>query len=326
MINTDEFNEKPVIIIDEQPDVIPGQGEGETPVITIEETPSDSPGAEITIAGHAYKPHRWVWFAGGLLISAILCIAAVAGWRYYRANINIGIPVSVTSEENIAKLQCTVAKEKPEVVMTSDSILGVALNLYELRGLKAEISFEQPDTTDMDVYLYSRSSDFTTYDPKTNHFIGSLVVNGKEMESDVCRLGYCAMADNNVVIGIARNEKVKDYCMENGGCFFRQFILVSNGVLPSRFYLHGKVERRALGRIGDRLYYIESRNKEVMWAFADALREYGFIDAIYITGGTDYCFYRDGNGKHHDIGDITKKTEKHKGNGIVPWLVFKKRG
>lgn len=61
-----------------------------------------------------------------------------------------------------------------------------------------------------------------------------------------------------------------------------------------------------------------------MWDFADALREYGFIDAIYITGGTDYCFYRTADGIAHKIGDDTKYEDKHKGEGIVPWLVFKK--
>lgn len=116
------------------------------------------------------------------------------------------------------------------------------------------------------------------------------------------------MANNNVVIGVARDEKVKDYCIENRGCFFSQFILVSNGVLPSRFYLHGKVERRAIGRIGNKLYYIESHNKEALWAFADALREYGFIDAIYITSGTDYCYYRSADGRLHDIGDANKRA------------------
>ena len=151
------------------------------------------------------------------------------------------------------------------------------------------------------------------------------MANGKEIEADVSRLGYCAMANDNIVIGIARNEDVKDYVLEQGGSFFRQFILVSDGVLPSRFHLHGKVERRGLGRIGDKLFYIETRHKETMWDFADALREYGFIDAIYITGGTDYCFYRTADGISHKIGDDTKYEDKHKGEGIVPWLVFKKR-
>ena len=233
--------------------------------------------------------------------------------------------MSVTSEQNIAKLQNNVKKQIPEVVMTSDSILGVALNFYEIKGLKAEIAFTEPDTTDTDVFLYSRCCDQTSYDPKTNHYLGSLVVNGKEIEADVSRLGYCAMTNDNVVIGIARNEDVKDYVLEQGGSFFRQFILVSDGVLPSRFHLHGKVERRGLGRIGDKLFYIETRHKETMWDFADALREYGFIDAIYITGGTDYCFYRTADGIAHKIGDDTKYEDKHKGEGLVPWLVFKKR-
>ena len=51
----------------------------------------------------------------------------------------------------------------------------------------------------------------------------------------------------------------------------------------TRFYLHGKVERRAIGRISDQLYFIATRHKETLWGFADALREYGFIDAIYIS-------------------------------------------
>ena len=323
----DHMNEKPLFVIEEKPDVIEGQTEGETPVITIEEAPSDSPRGEFINVERerVNNPRRWLWFVGGLLLSALLCVAAVMGWRYYRTYINIGVPVSVTSEQNIAKLQNNVKKQIPEVVMTSDSILGVALNFYEIKGLKAEIAFTEPDTTDTDVFLYSRCADQTSYDPKTNHYLGSLVVNGKEIEADVSRLGYCAMTNDNIVIGIARNEDVKDYVLEQGGSFFRQFILVSNGVLPSRFHLHGKVERRGLGRIGDKLFYIETRHKETMWDFADALREYGFIDAIYITGGTDYCFYRTADGISHKIGDDTKYEDKHKGEGIVPWLVFKKR-
>lgn len=323
----DHMNEKPIFVIEEKPDVIEGQTEGETPVITIEEAPSDSPRGELINVERerVNNPRRWLWFVGGLLLSALLCVAAVMGWRYYRTYINIGVPVSVTSAQNIEKLQKIVKKEIPEVVMTSDSILGVALNFYEIKGLKAEIAFTEPDTTDTDVFLYSRCADQTSYDPKTNHYLGSLVVNGKEIEADVSRLGYCAMTNDNIVIGIARNEDVKDYVLEQGGSFFRQFILVSDGVLPSRFHLHGKVERRGLGRIGDKLFYIETRHKETMWDFADALREYGFIDAIYITGGTDYCFYRTADGISHKIGDDTKYEDKHKGEGIVPWLVFKKR-
>lgn len=322
----DNINEKPIIIIDEKPEDITNQQEGEEPVMIIENDNNnvvDSP--MLNIAPTNRK--KGLSIAVTALISLITLIVLALGYKYYRTYINIGVPVSVKSAENIAKLQLQKSSpiEKPEVIMTSDSILGVGMNLYEVRGLKAEISFAQPDTTQQDVYLYSRCSDFTSYDPQENHYIGSLVVQGKELSSDVSRLGYCAMANNNIVVGVARDEKVKDYCIEHGGSFFRQFILVSNGVLPSKFYLHGKVERRAIGRISNKLYYIETHNKEALWAFADALREYGFTDAIYITGGTDYCFYRSADGKAHHIGDLSKKDKSHKGKGIVPWLVFKKK-
>ena len=322
----DNINEKPIIIIDEKPEDITNQQEGEEPVMIIENDNNnvvDSP--MLNIAPTSRK--KGLSIAVTALIFLITLIVLALGYKYYRTYINIGVPVSVKSAENIAKLQLQKSSPivKPEVIMTSDSILGVGMNLYELCGLKAEISFTQPDTTQQDVYLYSRCSDFTSYDPQENHYIGSLVVQGKELSSDVSRLGYCAMANNNIVIGVARDEKVKDYCIEHGGSFFRQFILVSNGVLPSKFYLHGKVERRAIGRISNKLYYIETHNKEALWAFADALREYGFTDAIYITGGTDYCFYRSADGKAHHIGDLAKKDKPHKGKGIVPWLVFKKK-
>lgn len=319
MINEKEkMFERQVIIVDDEPKVIPGQGEGEIPVITIEESPSDSPRGEMVNTITPAK--RWIWFVCGSLLSALLSIAAVMGWRYYRTYIDIGIPVSLTSKENIAKLSATSKAVTPEVVMKSDSILGVALNLYELRGLKAEITLQEPDTTDTSVYLYSRCADHG----KNNEYLGSMVMNGKEMQSDNARLGYCAMANDNIVIGIARDEDVKDYTMERGGAFFRQFILVSNGVMPSVFHLHGKVERRGLGRIGETLYYIETRHAETMWDFADALREYGFVDAIYITGGDDYSFYRSADGSRHDIGNVEKYPHKQ-GVGVIPWIVFKKK-
>jgi hypothetical protein len=246
-------------------------------------------------------------------------IAVLAGYYFWNYYYNIGISVSVTPEQNIEKLQRPAMQEKPEVVMISDSILGVAMDFYAIHGLKASIEFEEPDTADTSVYLYCRSADFKA----DSTYIGSLVVNGKEYQSDTHRLGYMAMLGSNSVIGISRSEKVKDFVQEQGGSFFRQFILVSDGVIPSRFFLHGKVERRAIGRIGNQLYFIATRHKETLWDFADALREYGFIDAIYITGGADYVFYRDKDRVKHDIGVFTEHSYT-KWKGIIPWLVFRR--
>ena len=317
----EEKDERIVIVIDETDESPVEQHDTETPVISIESDEEE----ETSQPSSSHRHSKWPVAVVSVLLTAAICMMAAFGYRYYRRYINIGVPVSVTSKENIGKLELPSVDEMPGVVKSSDSILGVAINMYQLIGLKAEITFTEPTVDDTDVYLYSRCCDQTSYDPESNRYLGSLVQNGKELQSDNSRLGYCAMANDNIVIGIARDEKVKDYCIEQKGSFFRQFILVSDGVLPGRFYLHGKVERRALARMGKKLFYVESKGKETMWDFADALREYGFIDAIYITGGTDYCFYRTADGTAHDIGDKHKHPDGHKGKGIVPWVVFKKR-
>lgn len=317
----EEKEERIVIVIDETDESPVEQHDTETPVISIESDEEE----ETSQPSSSHRHSKWPVAVISVVLTAAICMMAAFGYRYYRRYINIGVPVSVTSKENIGKLELPSVDEMPEVVKSSDSILGVAINMYQLIGLKAEITFTEPTVDDTDVYLYSRCCDQTSYDPESNRYLGSLVQNGKELQSDNSRLGYCAMANDNIVIGIARDEKVKDYCIEQKGSFFRQFILVSDGVLPGRFYLHGKVERRALARMGKKLFYVESKGKETMWDFADALREYGFIDAIYITGGTDYCFYRTADGTAHDIGNKHKHPDGHKGKGIVPWVVFKKR-
>ena len=268
------------------------------------------------------KVGRWKkWFRGFLkaFVVSLLLLAALFAyktWNYYN---NIGVPVSTTPSDNIKKLQMEPVKETAEVVLSSDSILGVALDFYAIHGLRANIEFLEPDTADTSVFLYCRSADHQA----DGNYIGSLVVDGEERQSDRSRLGYMGMVGNRMVIGISRSEKVKDYCMENGGSFFRQFILVSNGVIPNRFFLHGKVERRAIGQKDNTLYFIATRNKETLWDFADALREYGFMDAIYITGGYDYVYYRTSDGERHDIGNIEDYPHK-KWKGIIPWLVFRK--
>ena len=290
----------------------------EVPIIIIERDEQPQSKEIVTKVVAPSKKQKWLKRFLAFAVVGCMITAAFAGYYFWNYYYNIGVSVSVSPEQNIEKLQRPLKKETPQIVMTSDSILGVAMDFYAIHGLKASIEFEEPDTADTSVFLYSRCADHTA----DGRYLGSLVAQGVEKQNDRSRLGYMAMADGNMVIGISRSEKVKDYVLERGGSFFRQFILVSNGTIPSRFFLHGKVERRAIGRIDNQLYYIATRHKETLWDFADALREYGFIDAIYITGGKDYVFYREKEGIRHDLGD-TSDYPHTKWKGVIPWLVFR---
>ena len=290
----------------------------EVPVIIIErDEQSQSKETETKVVAPSWK-RKWLKRMLALVAVGCMMVAVLAGYKYWNDHNNIGVDVSVSPEQNIEKLQQPAKKEVAQVVMTSDTILGMVMDFYAIHGLKASIEFKEPDLNDRSVYLYCRSADHK----KDSTYLGSLVVNGEELQSDVQRFAYMAMVGNNSVIGVSRSEKVKEFVKKEGGSFFRQFILVSNGTIPNHFSLYGKVERRAIGRIDNRLYYIATRNKETMWDFADALRRYGFIDAIYITGGNDYGFYRTRDGVRHDIGDPANYPHK-KWKGVIPWLVFR---
>ena len=291
----------------------------EVPIIIIER--DEQPQTKESVVKVVAPSWKRKWLKRLLTLVAVGClmVAVIVGYYFWNYYYNIGVSVSVSPDQNIEKLQQPVKHEMTELVLTSDSILGVAMDFYAIHGLKANIEFEEPDTADTSVYLYCRSADHKA----DGTYLGSLVVDGDVRQSDTHRLGYMAMVGGNSVIGISRSEKVKVFVQEHGGSFFRQFILVSDGTIPGRFFLHGKVERRAIGRIGDQLYYIATRNKETLWDFADALREFGFIDAIYITGGADYVYYRSKDGIRHDIGDSADYPQA-KWKGIIPWLVFRK--
>jgi hypothetical protein len=128
-----------------------------------------------------------------------------------------------------------------------------------------------------------------------------------------------------MIIGISRFDDMCEHMVERDGSYFRQFVLVSNGELPQRFFLHGKVERKALARTADdRLCIIATRHPETLWDFADALREYGYVDAIYLTGGNESGFYRAPDGTAYFTEKAAKyRTDKH--HGVAPWLVLRKR-
>ena len=276
------------------------------------------------------RKKKWCLGIGGVVLFILILFGAYKGLRLYNYYNNIGVSISRSPKENIERLASMKATQGPsEIIVRQDTILGVALGIYELHNVRADLEMQVPDTTDESVMLYARASDYTP----EHRFIGSLVVDGETIEKDVTRLGYCGMKDGNMVIGISRHDDLRTYAEEEKGSMFRQYILVSNGELPSKFHLHGKVERKALARMAnDVLCIVETKDKETMWDFADALREEGFVDAIYLTGGNAlYMKAGEGSGIFEADGKTPHVTTKARCNAEykkhipAPWLVLRKR-
>ncbi len=325
MKHTEDNNmqEKPIFTTENSDNQTTSQDILEAPVITIER---DEEIYDINKSAIVVKQRSRLQVWGirilGLIAIVVVMLGCYKGIRLYNYYNNIGVSISVSPKENIKKLDSMKTHNGPsEVVLKNDSVLGVAINIYELHNVNAEMTLVEPDTVDHNILMYTRTSDYTA----TGKYLGSLVIDGEEKQSDVSRLGYCAITGGNMVIGISRSDKVKNYVEKHKGGYFRQFMLLSNGELPRRFFLHGKVERKAMARTAnDRLCIVETRNPETLWDFADALREYGFVDAIYLTGGNESGFYRSLDGTVCFTEKAAAyRTAKH--SGVAPWLVLKKK-
>lgn len=267
------------------------------------------------------KFFSWQRAALAVIILLLLAICAWLGWGYYQHHrwaVNFEYPVSRSSAQIITDLNKTGQIKGDSVhVFTADSIDGVTMRFYNLAGLKASMSREMPADSDSSVVLVTQGWDYYFDDAKQYHFLGDFVYNGKMLAQGTGKAGFVAVTTKGWQMGISQEDSVRDYIISQGASMFRQFALVSAGqICLKQFALKGKVHRRALARKpGDATaYYVETVNKESLYDFAEALADYGFIDAVYLTGadGTEPV-YRDEKGTLH--GDF--EAWKHKSNLLV---------
>lgn len=243
------------------------------------------------------RPNRWKITA--FILAGIL---VVAGLFYIGRHIKHSreFTQSRYAEDIIAALEIPM-KGKAGITLLSEETMGVKLKIYRLNGLKAHFADTVPDYTDSTIYLVTRSSDYKIIGDR-KEIIGDYIVDGKVVEKSNWRAGFMAIVDGNAQIGIDRSSKVSKHVKENKGSMFRQLALVSAGIsCDKQFILKGKVTRCAYARERNgNLYFVETENPETLYGFADALKEYGFTDAIYITGGKQpNLFYRTEDGTAH---------------------------
>lgn len=240
------------------------------------------------------RKNRWKMLS---MILAALMILAAAAFLYRHISYSREFPASRHDKEIVSCLQETMPG-KAGITMETDESMGVEMKIYRIDGLKAHFADTVPDLKEPSVYLVTRSADYMIQDDRIK-IIGDFIQDGKILSKSRWRAGFMAIADGNAQIGVSRSDIVRRYVLKKEGSFFRQMAIVSAGTrCDSQFILKGKVTRCAYARDeSGRLYFIETVNPETLYGFADALIEYGFIDAVYVTGGTQPdLFYRSDDG------------------------------
>ena len=243
------------------------------------------------------RPNRWK------LIAFILAGVMVVTGLFYIGRHILHSREFIQSRyaDTVIEALAQPVKGQPGTYAFTEDIANVKLKIYRLDNLKAHFADTVPDYADSTIYLVTRSSDYKIIGDN-KEIIGDYIVDGEVVAKSNWRAGFMAIVDGNAQIGIDRSYKIANYVKKHNGSMFRQLALVSANIsCDNQFILRGKVTRCAYGRDRDgKLYFIETVESETLSGFADALIEYGFIDAVYITGGSQpNLFYRTEDGTAH---------------------------
>ena len=154
--------EAPIITIEPDTDDPTAEAVGEAPIITIErydvEDERQLPPAVKKRSALQTWSLRLLWFVS----AAVLLVGLYAATRLYNYYYNLGVSISVSPTDNLRKLDHMRMENGPsEVLLKRDSVLGVAIDIYEWHNVKAELTLAEPDTADHNGLVYTRTAHYT---------------------------------------------------------------------------------------------------------------------------------------------------------------------
>ena len=154
--------------------------------------------------------------------------------------------------------------------------------------------------------------------------VGAFVLKGEPKAWGLSKKGFCASINGQITIGVAENSPLFEKATEEGGYFFRQYPLVSNGKLVEN-EPKGKSIRRAICDRQGEIFMIETGTTESFHDFAQALVDLGVDQAIYLVGSTAYGWAVDEIGKTHEFGEDNYYTGRRKMPTNTSYIVWKRK-
>lgn len=154
--------------------------------------------------------------------------------------------------------------------------------------------------------------------------VGAFVLNGEPRSWGVSKKGYCASINGKVTIGVAENSPLFEKATEEGGYFFRQYPLVSNGKVIDN-EPKGKSIRRAICDRQGEIFMVETGTKESFHDFAQALADLGVDQAIYLVGSSAYGWAVDKNDNIYEFGEDNYYKDGRKMPKHISYIVWKKK-
>lgn len=175
-------------------------------------------------------------------------------------------------------------------VITKDTTINdIPMRLYVPLNMtpRLEVGYKCIDDTTNNMLLF-QAADVRADNKK---IVGAFVLRGKPLSWGLSKKGYCGIIGDQVTIGVANNSPLFEQATEVGGYFFRQYPLVSDGMLVEN-ELKSQSTRRGLCELEGRVVVAETFTPESLHDFSQALVDLGTTNAIYLVGSSAIGWYR----------------------------------
>ena len=230
-------------------------------------------------------------------------------------------PVMVSEPTQIGKIGNNLDTNIGYTEIKDTLINDIPIKIYIPHNAEMSLHLGKINKEDTSIIYTAQAADVRS---DNGGIVGAFVLKGEPKAWGLSKKGYCASINGKVTIGVAENSPLFEKATEEGGYFFRQYPLVSNGKLVEN-EPKGKSIRRAICDRQGEIFMVETRSIESFHDFAQALVDLGVDQAIYLVGSTAYGWAVDENGTIHEFGEENYYTGYRNMPQNTSYIVWKRK-
>ena len=277
-------------------------------------------GAEYTSNNHKYSSPKQSDSHSRKTIVIASAIAAIALLLALILFLLPDKPDGVSNEVNQGQSQtpakdpigCKTDTLKSYTQHLRDTINDIPLHILIPHNAKPRLCFGPLDLKETSAVLMVYAADIRA---DNGYPVGAFVMEGNPICGGVAKMGYCAIINGELTLGMAENSPLFEEATKTNGYFFRQFPLVHNGMQIEN-EARGKSIRKALCTRGEEIFIAMTASNESYHDFAQALVDLKVDNAIALVGSIAFAGYRNQDG---DLKIIYSHMFRTKYENFIIW-------
>lgn len=269
---------------------------------------------------------RYITIVATLLLLGVCLLLVLRGGNAAQPSSPSALDSLNTQDTSQLESVFTVEEEVPTPVspatlsVTDTMVNDIPMRRFTLQSAKASLQMAvNPPTGNPDLLLAAQAADVRS---DNNLPAGTFVLNGELISKSHSKYGFCAIIGHEITLGRQTETPFLERAIEQGGSFFRQYSLVSDGQMMS-IPPKGKAQRRSLCLLEGAICVIESLERESYHDFSQALVDMGVTEAISLVGGSAILLYRNADGEEVLEGSYNNSNPKH--SNCANYIVFTRR-